>query len=134
MNVGVFHVPGFKTNALIVIIWQLFHPFVWLVWQTCSYKAEFSCPQRKNAFCIGTPLNVYQTDVWFVRYIRVRSFCRAGVDMINRVGPLLPLYTTLGLGEDIPLCLSIVTNYGGLKRILSNLNIVASPTFFLWIP
>ena len=101
------------------IISQLFHPIVWLVWQTCSDKAEFLFLQRKTGFCIGAPLNEYQTDVWFVRYIRVRSLW---MDGINRVGPLLPQYTILRFRENTRQC---------LKRLLSNFNIVANPNIFV---
>ena len=89
-----------------------------LVWQTCSDKAEFLFLQRKIAFCICAPLNAYQIDVWFVRYISVRSL--GVMHGINRVGPLLPWYTILRFRESIPQC---------LKRPLSNFNTVASQNF-----
>ena len=110
-------------RRLVVLVSELFHPIVWLVWQAYSDKAEFCFCffLLKTVFCVGAPLNEYKTDVWFVRYnTRVRSLVRDG---INRAGPLLPRYTIFRLRENIS---------QRLKRILSNFNIVACPNFFFY--
>ena len=79
--------------------------------------SKFSFLRRKTAFC--APLNAYQTDVWFVRYTRVRSlsFLRDG---INRMGPLLPGYTILRRIENMPQC---------LRKFLGNFNVGASQNY-----
>ena len=72
--------PSFQTKALVVtpivaIILDLSHPIVWLVRHVCSDKAEFSFLQKKKGG-FDALSNVYQTDVWSVRFIRCHSRCK----------------------------------------------------------
>jgi len=55
----------------VVIISELFHPIVWLFWQECSNKAEFSFYKEKLLF--GAILNAYHTNVWFVGHTFFQS-------------------------------------------------------------
>ena len=68
-------------------------------------------------FCKGKPLfdalsNVYQTDIWSVRYTRYHSIVR---NRITSVGSLFFHNMILRFGKDMP---------QSLKRYLSNFNVV----------
>ena len=71
--------PSFQTKALLVTPisgdnLRLIRPnCIGLVSHVCSDKAEFSFLQKKTAF--DALSNVYQTDVWSVRYTRYHSHC-----------------------------------------------------------
>ena len=69
---------------LVVIIFELFHPIVWLVWQACFNKAEFSlflvfvlffCLQRRTAVWCSCKCVVPNWRLVFPTIIRVHSLC-----------------------------------------------------------
>ena len=73
--------PGFKTKQLMVIILELIindgngYPTQLLVGQACSVKAEFSFSVCKEKLPFDALLNVYQTEVQFVRRSHDHSHC-----------------------------------------------------------
>ena len=62
---------GFQSKAQVSP--SLSHPIVWLVRHLCSYKAEFLFCKRRPLF--DALPNLYQTDVWSIRYTRDHSHC-----------------------------------------------------------
>ena len=78
-NKGVM-VPPF--GGLEVIILELFHPILWLIWLACSDKAELSFFTKKDFFLVRlysrTKLTFDLSDKTFVVCAR---------DGISRVGP-----------------------------------------------
>lgn len=80
--------PNKWYRRLVVIISELFHPIVLMVWQACYDNAEFFFFFfYKERLLFGAPLNVFAI------------LARSG---INRVGPLLPRYTILRFGKICP--------------------------------